>query len=76
MALEACKVCGSLTSTNEEICMICGHPAKGNHKSIWFRWIAIILAVSICLPLVIGFIYNMRAKDNPPQSLPSKTITL
>jgi hypothetical protein len=76
MALEACKVCGSLTSTNEEIFIIFGHPAKGNPKSIWFRWIAIILAVSICLPLVIGFIYNMRSRNNSPQSLPAKTITL
>ncbi|MBE9127705.1 MULTISPECIES: hypothetical protein [unclassified Coleofasciculus] len=65
MALEPCKVCGSLTSTNEEICMICGYPAQGRPKSVWFKWIALILAVIIGLPVVIGVIQTMGTKDTP-----------
>ncbi|NEQ71536.1 MAG: hypothetical protein F6J86_29750 [Symploca sp. SIO1B1] len=72
MALEPCKVCGSLTSTEEEICIICGYPAKGRPKSRWLKWMALILAVLIGLPLVIGLIQTIRTPTKPqPLELPT-----
>ena len=72
MALEPCKVCGSLTSTEEEICMICGYPAKGRPQSLWLKWMALILAVFIGLPLVIGLIQTIRTQTQPqPLELPT-----
>ena len=53
MALEKCKVCGSLTSTNDEICMICGYPAKGRPSSGFWKWIALgLVVVLVCLWLL------------------------
>lgn len=72
MALEPCKVCGSLTSTNDEICMICGYPAKGRPKAIWFKWIALILALAIGLPLIIATFQNLVGSQTPIQSVPSQ----
>ncbi|NES25317.1 MAG: hypothetical protein F6K41_42085 [Symploca sp. SIO3E6] len=72
MALEPCKVCGSLTSTEEEICIICGYPAKGRPKSLWLKWMALILAMLIGLPLVIGLIQTIRTPTQPqPLELPT-----
>ncbi|MEQ9238559.1 hypothetical protein [Coleofasciculus sp. E2-BRE-01] len=73
MALEPCKVCGSLTSTNDEICMICGYPAKGRPKTIWLKWIALILALAIGLPLIIATFQNLVSSETPIQSVPSES---
>ena len=58
MALEPCRVCGSLTSTEEEICMICGYPRKGRQKSIWIKWVAYFLILLFGLPLILSLFYQ------------------
>ncbi|EDX74054.1 hypothetical protein MC7420_5934 [Coleofasciculus chthonoplastes PCC 7420] len=66
-------MCGSLTSTNDEICMICGYPAKGHPKTIWLKWIALILALAIGLPLIIATFQNLVSSETPIQSVPSES---
>lgn len=55
MALTHCKVCGSLTSTEEEICMICGYPRQGKKMPIWVKWVAYLLILIFGLPLILSF---------------------
>ncbi|NEP52372.1 MAG: hypothetical protein F6K65_27665 [Moorea sp. SIO3C2] len=68
MALEQCNVCGSLTSTNDEICLSCGYPAKGRPKLVFFKWTAIGVAVVFALFLVLGVINRVEVLLNSQPS--------
>jgi len=63
MALEPCKVCGSLTSTEEEICMICGHPRKGRKVATWVKFVAYFLILIFGLPLILSFFYKIDFEE-------------
>ena len=60
MALEPCKVCGSLTTTEEEICIICGYPRKGRSIKKWVRWVAYFLILIFGVPLILNLLLNIN----------------
>ncbi len=68
MALEPCKVCGTLNSREVEICLSCGYPTKGRPQTLIFRWIAIGLVMLLTVPVVIGLIDRIRGRFRPPQN--------
>jgi len=53
--------------------MICGYPAKGRPKTVWLKWIALILALAIGLPLIIATFQNLVSSETPIQSVPSES---
>ena len=61
MALEHCKVCGSLTSMEAETCPHCGFPPKGRTRSPIFIWTGRILAFAVILSLVLSVFSLLRA---------------
>ena len=63
MALENCKVCGSLTTTEEEICIICGHPRKGRKIPKWAIWVAYFLVLVLGIPLIANFFFNINWEE-------------
>lgn len=75
MALEPCKECGTLNSTEAEICLACEYPTKGRARSNWLKWIAIGLALLFGLPIIIEAIQVANRQINPQPSQPSRTVT-
>lgn len=76
MALEPCNVCGSLNSSEAEICQSCGNPTKGNKRSLIFRVAAIAIAVAFTLPSLIASFSWFRLQLKPRrQSLPQPKVT-
>ena len=71
MALEPCKVCGSLNSSEAEICLSCGYPTKGKRRPAIFQWAAIGLVLVFVIPLLLGLINLLKLKLEP-KPLPSK----
>ncbi len=74
MALEPCKVCGTLNSSEEEICLSCGYPTKGRKRPAIFQIAAIILVLAFSVPLIITLINLIQTQQEPqipssPQSL-------
>lgn len=49
MTLVTCRVCGSETSDQEEICMICGYPWQGRNRTRWWKIVAWGMAVMFLL---------------------------
>jgi len=45
MALVPCKECGTLNSSEAEICLSCEYPVKGRPKTNWVKWFAGLLAL-------------------------------
>ncbi|NJK41372.1 MAG: hypothetical protein HC934_08495 [Acaryochloridaceae cyanobacterium SU_2_1] len=70
MALEPCRVCGTLNSTEAEICLSCEFPTKGRRRPIIYQWAALGLFLVLTVPLFIVFIYHMKPKPSP-QSPPA-----
>lgn len=70
MALEPCKVCGTLNSSEAEICLSCGYPTKGRKQPIIFQYTAIALALVFALPLLLSSFswikYRLQPKPQPP----------
>ncbi len=71
MALEPCRVCGVLNSTDAEICLSCEFPTKGRRRPAIFQWAAIGLFVLFTIPLVMTVMNQFKSKpqSRPPQSL-------
>jgi putative Mn2+ efflux pump MntP len=63
MALTHCKVCGSLTSAETEICMICGYPRQGKKIPIWVKWVAYFLILIFGLPLILSFFWQSNFEE-------------
>ena len=61
MALEPCKVCGSLTSMEADTCPHCGFPPTGRKRSPLFIWTGRILAFAVILSLVLSVFSLLRA---------------
>ena len=72
MALEPCKVCGTLNSSESEICLSCGYPTAGRKRPLIFQWTAFILIFALTLPLSIGLINWFKLKLMPQQTSPKK----
>ncbi len=56
MALEPCKVCGSLTSMEVDYCPHCGYPPTGRKRSPIFIWTARILAFAVITSLLLSLL--------------------
>lgn len=67
MALEPCKVCGSLNSDQAEICLSCGYPPQGSKRPAIFQWAAIIVVLLIAIPLLSSLLIRWQST---PQRLP------
>lgn len=70
MSLEPCKVCGTLNSSEEEICLSCGFPTKGRKRPVIFQIAAILLVLAFVIPL-ISILFNLIKLQQQPQ--PSNT---
>ena len=70
MALEPCNVCGTLNSSEAEICLSCGYPTKGRKRPIIFQYTAIALVIALALPLLLSSIswikFQLQPKPQPP----------
>ncbi|MGB8699595.1 MAG: hypothetical protein WCD18_09285 [Thermosynechococcaceae cyanobacterium] len=69
MALVPCKECGTLNSSEAEICLSCEYPIKGRSKSHGLRWVALFLALMLGLPLAI-YAIDLFKSQMQPQSAP------
>lgn len=63
MTLEHCKVCGSLTITESEICLICGYPRKGRTMPRWVKFVAFFLVLIFTLPVILSFFYKIDFEE-------------
>jgi uncharacterized paraquat-inducible protein A len=70
MALVPCKECGTLNSSEAEICLSCEYPVKGRPKTNWFKWLALILASMLAIPLVLYTIGTVSTQTNVQPSVP------
>ena len=70
MALEPCKVCGSLNSDQAEICLSCGYPTQGRKRPLIFQIAAIIIVLAFVTPALltaISWIKLQLKPSSPPQ---------
>lgn len=72
MALVPCKECGTLNSSEVEICLSCEYPTKGRPKTNWFKWLALLLALSLVIPLALHTIATVSTQTNELSSPPAK----
>lgn len=72
MALVPCKECGTLNSSEAEICLSCEYPVKGRPKTNWFKWLALLLALILVIPLALYTIQTLSTQTNEPPSPPTK----
>lgn len=73
MALVPCKECGTLNSSEAEICLSCEYPIRGRAKTNWFKWIAIILALALVLPSIAYTIDLIKNNKPVPTVKPGNT---
>ena len=73
MALEPCKVCRTLNSSEAEICLSCGYPTKGRKKTTILQGIAIALAVVMALPLLISSFSWIKLQFTPKPPSPKES---
>lgn len=70
MALEPCNVCGTLNSSNADICLSCGYPTKGQKRSSVYQWVAIALLIAMVSMIISGIIDAVNGPSNrPPRPL-------
>ena len=70
MALVPCKVCGSLNSDQEEICLSCGYPTQGRKRPVIFQIAAIVIVLAFVTPALltaISWIKLQLKPSSPPQ---------
>jgi uncharacterized paraquat-inducible protein A len=71
MALVPCKECGTLNSSEAEICLSCEYPVKGRPKTNWVKSLALLLALISVIPLALYTIETVSTQTNVQPSLPS-----
>ncbi len=71
MALVPCKECGTLNSSEAEICLSCEYPIKGRTRTNWFKWIALLLALILGVPLALQAVETVNTQTNIQPSLPT-----
>ena len=73
MALVPCKECGTLNSSEAEICLSCEYPVKGRPKTNWVKGLALLLALIFVIPLALYTIQTISTQTNvQPSSPPAK----
>jgi uncharacterized paraquat-inducible protein A len=73
MALVHCRECGTLNSDQAEICLSCEYPIKGRARTNWLKWMAILLAIVIGLPVGLVAVEIFRqTQPSPPPPVPTK----
>ena len=73
MALVPCKECGTLNSSEAEICLSCEYPVKGRPKTNWLKGLALLLALILVIPLALYTIRTVSTQTNiQPSSPPAK----
>lgn len=74
MALEPCKVCGTLNAEETEICLSCGYPTQGKKRPTIFRIVAIALVACFALPFLSGIVnwILLQLKPESPQPTPAQ----
>jgi uncharacterized paraquat-inducible protein A len=70
MALVPCRECGTLNSSEAEICLSCEYPIRGRTKTNWLKWVAIMLAFLFALPLALYGIDIVKTNLQPQRSQP------
>lgn len=70
MALEPCRVCGALNSTEAEICLSCEFPTKGRRRPVIFQWAAIGLFVLFTIPMIMTVMNQFKSKPQSPAPQP------
>ena len=70
MALVPCKECGTLNSSEVEICLSCEYPVKGRPKTNWLKGLVLLLALILVIPLALYTLQTVNTQTNEP-SLPS-----
>ncbi len=70
MALVPCKECGTLNSSEAEICLSCEYPVKGRLKTNWVKWLALLLALILVIPLDLYTIQTVSTQTNVQPSVP------
>ncbi len=71
MALVPCKECGTLNSSEVEICLSCEYPVLGRPKTNWLKGLALILALILVIPLALYTIQTVSTQTNessPPSA--------
>ncbi len=71
MALIPCKECGTLNSSEAEICLSCEYPVKGRPKTNWFKWLALLLALTLAIPLAQYAIQTVSTQTNVQPPVPA-----
>lgn len=72
MALEPCKVCGTLNAAETEICLSCGYPTQGRKRPVIFRYVAIALIFCFALPFLSGIINWVLLQLKPKSPSPTQ----
>ncbi len=73
MALIPCKECGTLNSSEVEICLSCEYPVKGRPKKNWIKSLALLLALILVIPLALYTIGIVSTQTNvQPLNPPAK----
>jgi hypothetical protein len=76
MTLVPCKVCGTLNSSEAEICLSCEYPITGRRRPAIFQGAAIALALTLTIPLLLGVMQLIRQQFHPqPPARPSPAST-
>lgn len=71
MALVPCNECGTLNSSEAEICLSCEYPVKGRPRTNWFKWVALLLALMLGVPLALHTVDMVSTQTNIQPSLPT-----
>jgi len=73
MALEPCNVCGTLNSSEAEICLSCGYPTNGRRRSPLFQWVAIALVLMLVGAVGLGLVNALTPRPSvpPPPVVPN-----
>lgn len=72
MALVPCKECGTLNSSEAEICLSCEYPVKGRSKTNWLKGLALLLALVLVIPLALYTLQTVSTQTNEPSAPPTK----
>ena len=70
MALVPCKECGTLNSSEAEICLSCEYPVKGRSKTNLVKWFALLLALMLVIPLALYTIQTFSTQTNIHPTMP------
>ena len=70
MALIPCKECGTLNSSEAEICLSCEYPVKGRPKTNWFKGLALLLVLILAISLALYTIQTVSTQTNIQPSVP------